>query len=97
LLKKYEDKQKRWRSFSIPLRVIEDIYGSGNFDNASDDIVAALCEVSEYPCPFQIELDIDSTHQNPWFHVFIFKDTDIPDSIYEQFLNKLKQRGLLNE
>ena len=85
-----------WRGIRIPCRIIESVYGSGNFDDAGDELVAALRRVSGYPPDqYHCRFDFDSTHQNPWYHTLVFEIQDIPDAIYEQFISQVAALGLL--
>ncbi|MDR2212882.1 MAG: hypothetical protein LBE21_04575 [Pseudomonadales bacterium] len=85
-----------WRGVRIPSRIVENVYGSGNFDDAGDELIATLRRVSGYPPDqYRYRFDFDSTHQNPWYHTFIFEIQDIPDAIYEQFISQIAILGLL--
>jgi hypothetical protein len=45
-MSRYE--KPKWQTTRILCRTIERVYGSGNFDNAGDDIIYALRLISDY-------------------------------------------------
>ena len=83
-----------WRSTSIPCLTIERVYGSGNFDDAGDDLVSALRIVSDYPDQYRSRFNFDSTHPNPWYHSMVFEIEGIPESTYERFVEQVAALGL---
>lgn len=78
----------------IPLRVIERMYGRDNLDNAGDDIVHAIREVSKWPDQYKYRFDFDSTHVNPWYHAMVVSIDDFPDWILAKFMPLLAELGL---
>ncbi len=52
----------------IPLSSIERIYGPGNFDASEEDIAQAVWDSGGSCGGVNYEMDIDSSHENPWFH-----------------------------
>ncbi|QBH98036.1 hypothetical protein EKN56_17535 [Limnobaculum zhutongyuii] len=87
-----------WRTIRISLSQIERIYGHGNFDDAGDDLVCALREVSgvtdvEHRC----QVDIDSSHVNPWFHAFIFKVADLSEKEFNMLIVRIQMLALWDD
>jgi len=78
----------------IPLREIERIYGRDNLDNAGDDIVHAIREVSEWPDEYRYRFDFDRSHTNPWYHAMVVSIDDFPDSVRTEFFALLTELGL---
>ncbi|GHU18326.1 hypothetical protein FACS189475_03610 [Betaproteobacteria bacterium] len=62
-----------WWATSIPCRIVERVYGSGNFDDAGDDLIDASRLVSDYPNQFRHRFNFDTSHPNPWYHAMIFE------------------------
>jgi hypothetical protein len=87
-------KRPEWRAIYIPCRSVERVYGSGNFDDAGDDLSAILNLVCEYPEQYRCRFDFDCSHSNPWYHAMIFEIEGISDSTYEQPVGKVIALGL---
>ena len=87
-------RQSNWRTYRIPIRVIEQVYGRGNFDDAGDDIWEVLRDLSEYADQYLCRVDFDANHVNPWYHVMVFAIEDIPDLLHSQFVERLTKLGL---
>ncbi len=85
------------RVVRFPFRDIERVYGTDNADNAGDDIVFCLREVSEYINQFKYEFTHDNSHTNPWFHAMVFTIEGMSDSLYTRFLEQLAGLGLAVE
>src|SRR5438094_9984717 len=79
----------QWRSIRVPLRLVERAYGRDNHDNAGDDIVYALRQVSEWPDQFRYRFDFDSSHPNPWYHAMVFEVEGMPDTVYATLVGLL--------
>ncbi len=86
----------KWRSLWLRLGQIERVYGSGNFDDAGDDIVAALRQVSDYPNQHRYLFETDLSHPNPWYHVLIFENEGISDPVYGRFFEQVVGLSLIN-
>lgn len=84
----------KWRATRIPLRLIDDVYGKDNYDNAGDDVAYALTQVSDYPKQYRSRFEFDTSHVNPWYHVMIFEIEGLPDSVYARFLALIAELGL---
>ena len=87
-------RSSNWRSYRIPTRLIEEVYGRGNFDDAGEDIVDALREVSEFADQYSYRFEFDSTHVNPWYHFMVFAIDGIPDLVHGQFIARLAELGI---
>lgn len=87
----------QWRSVRIPLRVIESVYGRGNFDDAGDDIIHAVRTVSAYPDQFRCKFGNDLSHPNPWYHAMTCEIEDIPAPEFERFVARLTDLGIRPE
>lgn len=79
----------------MPLRIIERVYGAGNTDNAGDDILYALAQISDYKGQYRYRFDRDFTHANPYFHVMVFEIEGISDDAYCRFSDRLVELGLI--
>lgn len=86
-----------WQAVRIPFRLVEAVYGNDNEDNAGDDLIYALDELSEYPDQYDYRFADDATHPNPWYHAMIFEIEGVPDEIYKQLLEKIAALGLSEE
>ncbi len=86
-----------WRSIAVPLRVIKQIYGLSQNDNAGDDMINALQEVSEWPQQYRYRFAYDTTDPNPWFHTMIFEAEGLPDSVFARLVELLREHGLAQE
>ncbi|GEP46031.1 hypothetical protein [Brevifollis gellanilyticus] len=83
-----------WRATHIPCRIIERLYGN-NMDDAGDDVGEALQSVSGGQGPYRYRFSFDTSHVNPWYHVMVFEIENVPDSVHQEFLAKLRELGLL--
>ncbi|KRA73104.1 hypothetical protein ASD78_16090 [Lysobacter sp. Root667] len=81
------------RELRIPVRLLEDCYGKGNFDDAGDDIaqLAGTC----FGKDLNIEFDFDASHSNPWFHDFVVRISGIDHEQAEHLRGILERRGLV--
>ncbi|MGL5389548.1 MAG: hypothetical protein ACRDCA_27480 [Serratia sp. (in: enterobacteria)] len=87
-----------WRTIRISLLQIEGVYGHGNFDDAGDDLVYALREVcAAIDVGQRCQVDIDSSHNNPWFHAFIFKVADLSAEEYAMLISRIRVLELWDE
>lgn len=82
------------QNLRMPVRMVEDVYGAGNFDDAADDMVAMVRGMSpQYDqC---IAFDMDSSHPNPWFHAMVCLCDGLPAPAFVQLRCMLKIKGLL--
>jgi hypothetical protein len=87
-------KRPDWRKICIRYSTIEDCYGSGNFDDAGDDIVAALKSLSDYPEQYSCRFGQDCSHDNPWYHVMVFEVEGISEDHYQQLIQRMTALGL---
>jgi hypothetical protein len=85
----------QWRSIRVPLRLVERAYGRDNVDNAADDIVAALRQVSDSSDQFPYRFGIDTSHPNPWYHAMIFDVEGMPEPAYARFVELLAELRLV--
>jgi hypothetical protein len=84
------------QAIRIPCRIIETIYGSGNFDDAGDALITALRNVSDYPSDqYRYHFEFDSAHPNPWYHMMVFKIENIPDPTYAKLVEQVTALGLV--
>jgi hypothetical protein len=83
-----------WRIVSIRCSVIEARYGSGNFDDAGDDLVAELNSVSDFPSQFPCRFNFDCQNANPYFHTLLFEIQGITDAHLNEFLKRVASLGL---
>jgi hypothetical protein len=90
------DPERTCQTIRIPLRLIDRAYGPDNFDEAGDDLVNALQEVSDYPKQFRCEFAFDSSHVNPEYHALVFSIDGIPEPTYARFLWRLADLGLMD-
>ncbi|QDU93907.1 hypothetical protein Pla8534_16920 [Lignipirellula cremea] len=79
----------------MPLRIIERVYGADNSDNAGDDIVHALSQISDYKGQYRYRFDRDCAHSNPYFHVMVFEIEGISDDAYGRFSDRLVELGIV--
>ena len=79
----------------MPLRLIEAQYGSGNFDDAGDDIFAMLNGMSSRPGQFRFTIEFDCAHPNPWYHVMVCQCEALPVEMYMRLRSELERKGLL--
>jgi hypothetical protein len=82
-----------WRSFRIPLRVVDRVYGRDNADNAGDDMVSALRQVSD--ARHRYRFHIDTGHSNPWYHALVFEVEALPESSCVSLAELLAGLGLV--
>lgn len=85
----------KWRSTRLPLRIIERVYGAGNFDDAGEEIADALEQISDYKGQYRYRFDFDSKHANPYFHVMVIDIEGISDDAYARFIDKLIELAVI--
>jgi hypothetical protein len=78
---------------SIPIRVIEDQLGKGNFDDAGDLIIEIVNRVAPRNIPIQFAFE--TTDSNPWFHNLLVELKGVSDSELNSVQQELKQLGLI--
>jgi hypothetical protein len=92
-----EDKPRSYeRAIRIPLHTIQARYGQDNFDDAGEDLVEALGQVSNFPHQFRCRFEFDTSHPNPWYHAMLFQVKGIPDLAYRQLVEHVRSLGLLD-
>lgn len=82
------------RTYRFSLRLVEERYGRGNFDDAGDAMVAALRDVVGCDERHVVTFDFDTGHANPWFHVLVFSVANLPGLQHRRFLDRLAAIGL---
>lgn len=82
------------RAYRIPIRMVELAYGSGNFDDAGDEIAAALADWAEYPGQICCTFEFDSAHPNPWYHALVVEVAGLPEALHAPFVARLAALGL---
>lgn len=86
-----------WRSIRVPIRVVERVYGRDNHDNAGDDMVYALRQVSEWPDQYPYRFAYDTAHPNSWYHAMVFEVDGVPLPVLERLIELLVIQGLIPE
>ncbi|MEM7456346.1 MAG: hypothetical protein AAF456_18515 [Planctomycetota bacterium] len=82
------------REVRIPLRRVDAVYGADNRDNAADDVVYCLRCVSGFLDQYQMEIRVDTSQDNPWYHAMVCRIDDISDSHFARFLKRLAELKL---
>lgn len=80
--------------FRIPIRKVEGKYGSGNFDDAGDEISEGLNLVTRLRGGFNIEYFFEDSHENPWYHNFCFRIEGLDESEKKKFEAFLEERQI---
>lgn len=73
----------------FPLRLLDELYGSEEYDVAGDDLINALYQVQDYPGQIRCDFQFDSSHSNPWYHAMLFSLEGICQVRLELFLEAL--------
>lgn len=79
----------------MPIRLIEAVYGAGNFDDAGDDIFETLNGLSSRPQQFRFGIEFDCVHANPWYHAMVCQCEALPIGVYMRLRSALEKKGLL--
>ncbi|PQO34609.1 hypothetical protein DTL21_13950 [Bremerella cremea] len=79
----------------IPLRRIEQRYGKDNHDNAGDDMVCCLRQVSKADAKYSFSFSTD--HPNPWYHTLDFTFEGINETEYMKLIKLLSTHGLTED
>lgn len=86
-----------WRSIHVPVRLVERQFGRGNFDDAGDELVSALCYMSAWPDQFRYRFSFNTANPNPWYHAMVFEVEGLTDPEYAQLTQLVAERGLESE
>lgn len=79
---------------SIPLRMIDQQYGSDNYDNAGDDVVHCLRRVSDTSAVLEYSFSFCAQHPNPWYHTMDVVIDGISEPVYSRLIDLLAEHGL---
>ncbi len=82
--------------FNIPCRLIENKYGTGNYDDATDDINAIILTIVADSHKLRSTVSINTTHNNPWFHTLDLAITGASSTELLAIEVSLRKKGLLN-
>ncbi|KAB8141229.1 hypothetical protein F8S13_20735 [Chloroflexia bacterium SDU3-3] len=82
------------RAYRIPIRLVEAAYGAGNFDDAGDEIAAALADLADYPGQVVCRFAFDCAHHNPWYHALVVGVAGLPEALHASFAARLAALGL---
>lgn len=81
----------------IPLSSIERIYGPGNFDASEEDIAQAVWDCGGNRGEVRYDIDIDSAHENPWFHSLVLTVKGLPIGEFDTLRARMVSLKLLEE
>jgi len=73
--------------------VIDRVYGRDNVDNAGDDLVSLLRQVTGKCGRYRFSLD--TKHPNPWYHELVFEVDGLPNTASETLTERLAGLGLI--
>lgn len=77
----------------IPIRLLEDVYGKDNLDDAGDDLAALL--KSSVTTAVTVDFDLDTAHPNPWFHTLVMRIDGLDATDHQRLQVMLAHRGLI--
>lgn len=83
-------------TIKFPIHLIEEKFGSGNFDDAADSLVNHLTSIVK-KSNYTIKWSFDNTHTNPWYHTFNLTIQGLSDSEISQLLIEATHIGILNK
>lgn len=81
-------------TFRFPCHLLEDKYGAGNYDDATDHIYNILTSIVPAPEHLTTAVDIDSQHANPWFHTLNLTIKGMQPFELQAFETQLRIQGL---
>lgn len=82
--------------FRLPVRLIEQRFGAGNFDDACDEIATWLGELGGDADRHRIGHTFDTGHPNPWFHTLVLIVDGVSPELRDQLSVRLAESGLLD-
>ncbi|MDL5035630.1 hypothetical protein [Comamonas resistens] len=89
-------------TFKLPLRLVEAVFGCGNFDDCGDWLQDWMAEyLAEHPPSrsgyrLMLDCDFETVHPNPWFHTLNYT-AQLPDERLARLLEQaLRGKGLLD-
>ncbi|MBX9401522.1 hypothetical protein K4L06_09370 [Lysobacter sp. BMK333-48F3] len=82
------------RLYRFRLDAIQSRYGAGNFDDAGDEIAAALVAACADRGVPPLSFDFDTAHPNPWFHALVATVHGLTPAQHDDFLSRLALAGL---
>ncbi len=92
-----EINKNHWRKIVIPFRIIDKVYGADNYDNAGDEIDYCITQIEEYPGQYVSKFELDTSHDNPWYHSMEIKVRDIPSIKFNALVKLIKELKLQPE
>lgn len=81
----------------IPLSSIERIYGPGNVDASEEDIAQAVWDNGGSGSGVGYDIDIDSAHENPWFHSLVLTVKGLSLAEFNGLKARMVSLALLDE
>jgi hypothetical protein len=81
-------------TIKISFASIEKAYGKDSIDNAADDIYCCVKQVEDYPEQISFSMDLDTVHDNPWYHTLVLNITTATEKQFDDLLRKIQDLKL---
>ena len=77
----------------LPIRLIEEKFGAGNFDEAGDAVLGVLSSLGmRTRCT--VQWNFDTAHPNPWYHTMNLSLRGLPDSESASLREEIQRLGI---
>ena len=86
-------KNSNLQVIKIPIRLVEEIFGKENYDDAGDAVLALL-DGSDYLSRFSIAWSFECEHANPWYHTMNLNVDGLSDFKFEDLKTKITLLGI---